>query len=86
MNKQQIINHIAVKLDALVNGVQPADWTVQIGLLSTILREITRDDDYFYSQPGNIYSGSTTTLNETTLRNGISSLRGNDSPTIAHNG
>ncbi len=80
MNKQQIINHIACKLESLVNGVQPVDAPIQIALLATLLRDITRDDDYSYSsQPPNgiLQSGSISGLTTAYTANPVSF---NDSP------
>lgn len=59
MNKQQIINYIAVKLEGLVNGTPPPDGPIQIALLASILRDITRDDDY--SSPVGISNASYST-------------------------
>lgn len=89
MNKQQIINHIACKLDSLINSAQPTDAPIQIALLATLLRDITRDDDYSYSShsPNNIYSGaSSTTLTQDALRGGINALSDNSSPSVAYTG
>jgi hypothetical protein len=50
MNKQQITNYIANKLNSLLSDEpQPPDAQVQIRLLAAILRDITRDDDYSFS-------------------------------------
>jgi len=50
LNKAQIINNLACKLDSLLSSTpQPPDAQIQIRLLASILRDITRDDDYGYS-------------------------------------
>jgi hypothetical protein len=58
MNKQQITNHIASRLNSLIDENGNHDIIVE---LSHILQHITRDDDYSFSQnPTSIYAGSTT--------------------------
>lgn len=52
MTKQQIINHIATRLHSLLSNRGEINSTSDIVLLSSILQEITRDDDYnSYGQP-----------------------------------
>ncbi len=48
MNKQAIINHIAIRLQTLIS--QPGDNHLVINELAIILRDITRDDDYSFNQ------------------------------------
>ncbi len=55
MNKTQIINYIAVKLQSLI--ANPDSNQVVVLELANILRDVTRDDDYSYSQ--NSYSNPT---------------------------
>jgi hypothetical protein len=58
MNKQQIVNYIAVRLNSLLT--QPAPDNFLIRELSDILTHITRDDDFSYTNPGQASLGGST--------------------------
>lgn len=87
MNKTQIINHIACRLESLLND--PSHSAIvgkidRVNELSVILRDITRDDDYSFAPQINsssTYPGSiTATLNESSMMTGITALGGGERP------